>query len=59
MSGRNMSDGQIYSFLELFFNTEKVRLKRRLDFNRLRVVYIHCDTTLINNDPIKIHIHPS
>ena len=55
-----MSDGQIYSFLELFFNTEKVRLKRRLDCNRLRVVYIiHCDTTLINNDPIKIHIHPS
>ena len=59
MSGRNMSDGQIYSYLELFFNTEKVRLKRRLDCNRLLVVYIHCDTTLINNDPIKIYIHPS
>ena len=27
MSDKHMSDGQIYSFLQLFFNTEKVRLK--------------------------------
>ena len=26
MSDRYMSDGQMYSFLQLFFNTEKIRL---------------------------------
>ena len=26
MSDRHMSDGQMYSFLQLFFNTEKIRL---------------------------------
>ena len=26
MSDRHMSDGQMYSFLQLFFNTEKVSL---------------------------------
>ena len=31
MSDRHMSDGQIYSFLQLFFNTEKARLNGRLD----------------------------
>ena len=31
MSNRHMSDGQMYSFLELFFNTEKFGLNWRLD----------------------------
>ena len=31
MSDRHMSDGQIYSFLQVFFNTEKIRLNWRLD----------------------------
>ena len=31
MSDRHMSDGQLYSFLQLFFNTEKIRLNCRLD----------------------------
>ena len=26
-----MSDGQMYSYLQLFFNTEKIRLNLRLD----------------------------
>ena len=26
MSDRHMSDGQMYSFLQLFFNTEKISL---------------------------------
>ena len=25
--------------------------------NRLRVAYIHYDTTLINNEPLKIYVH--
>ena len=25
MSKRHMSDGQMYSFLQMFFNTEKIR----------------------------------
>ena len=28
---RHISDGQMYSFLQLFFNTEKVSLNWRLD----------------------------
>ena len=31
MSDRHMSDGQMYSFLQLFFNTEKINLNWRLD----------------------------
>ena len=31
MSDRHMSDGQMYSFLQLFFNTEKISLNWRLD----------------------------
>ena len=31
MSDRHMSDGQIYSFLQVFFNTGKIRLNWRLD----------------------------
>ena len=31
MSDRLLSDGQIYSFLQLFFNTEKISLNWRLD----------------------------
>ena len=31
MSDRHMSDEQIYSFLQVFFNTEKIRLNWRLD----------------------------
>ena len=31
MSDRHMSDGQLYSFLQRFFNTEKISLNRRLD----------------------------
>ena len=31
MSDRYMSDGQMYSFLQLFFNTEKISLTRGLD----------------------------
>ena len=31
MSNRHMSDGQMYSFLALFFNTEKFGLNWRLD----------------------------
>ena len=31
MLDRRMSDGQMYSFLQLFFNTKKVMLNWRLD----------------------------
>ena len=31
ISYRHMSDGQLYSFLQLFFNTEKNSLNCRLD----------------------------
>ena len=31
MSDRHMSDGQLYSILQLFFNTEEVSLNLRLD----------------------------
>ena len=31
MPDRHMSDGQIYSLLQLFFKTEKLRLNSRLD----------------------------
>ena len=31
MSDRHMSDGQMYSFLQLFFNAEKISLNCRLD----------------------------
>ena len=31
MSDRQMSDGQLYSFLQLFFDTEKISFNRRLD----------------------------
>ena len=31
MSDRHMSDGQMYSYLQLFFNTEKISLNWRLD----------------------------
>ena len=31
MSDGHMSDGQMYSFLQLFFNTEKISLTRGLD----------------------------
>ena len=31
MSDRHMSDGELYSFLQRFFNTEKISLNRRLD----------------------------
>ena len=31
MSDRHMSDRQLYSFLQLFFNIEKTSLNRRLD----------------------------
>ena len=31
MSDRRMSDGQMHSFLQLFFNTEKISLNSRLD----------------------------
>ena len=60
-----MSDGQIYSFLHLFLNTEKieysilVKLNIGEHCNRLRVTYIHCDITLINNEPLKIYVHPA
>ena len=27
MSDRHISDGQLYSFLQLFFNNEKIKLK--------------------------------
>ena len=30
MSNRHMSDGQIYSFLQLFFNTEKKLVKLKI-----------------------------
>ena len=26
---------------------------------RLSVAYIHFDTTLINNEPVKIYVHPT
>ena len=31
ISDRHMSDGQMYSFLQLFFNTEKISLNWRLN----------------------------
>ena len=31
MSDRHMSDGQMNSFLQLFFNTEKISLNSRLE----------------------------
>ena len=31
MSDRHMSDGQMYSFLQPFYNTEKISLNWRLD----------------------------
>ena len=31
MWDRHVSDGQMYSFLQLFFNTEKISLNWRLD----------------------------
>ena len=54
MSDRHMSDGQMYSFLQLFFNTLKTSLNWRLDST-----YIHCDITLKNNEPLKIYVHPT
>ena len=30
---RHLSDGQMYAFLQLFLNTEKIRLNCRLDSN--------------------------
>ena len=54
MSDRHTSHGQMYSFLQLFFNTEKIE-----GCNRLRVAYIHCNTALINNEPLKIYVHPT
>ena len=54
MSDRHTSHGQMYSFLQLFFNTEKIE-----DCSRLRVAYIHCNTALINNEPLKIYVHPT
>ena len=55
MSDRHMPDGQLYSFLQIFFNTEKTGYH----CNRLRVAHIHWDTTLINNEPLKIYVHPT
>ena len=49
MSDRHMSVGQIYSFLQLFFNTGKIRLIEQYR-NRLRVAHIHHDRTLTNKD---------
>ena len=62
MSDRHMTDGQMYSFLQLFFNTEKINLNRRLDrtvTDYVLLIYIHCGTTLINNEPLKIYVHPT
>ena len=56
-----MPDGQMYSYLQLFLNTEKkkVKLKNGEHCTRLRAAYIHCDTTLIYNEPFKIYFHPT
>ena len=54
MSDRDISDGQI-SFLQLFCNTETIRFNSRLD----SVAYIHCDTTLINTEALKIYVQPT
>ena len=32
-------------------------MKTVSDCNRLRVAYIHCDTTLINNEPLKKYVY--
>ena len=59
MSDRHTTDGHIHSFLQLFLNTEKIRLNWRLDSTvtdymlHMCVAYIHCDITLINNAKIK------
>ena len=52
-----MSDGQIYSFLQLFFNTEKLKLNWRLDNTIIDYVLLLC--TVINNEPLKIYAHPT
>ena len=45
-----------------FFSTLKkkyVKLKIEQHCNRLRVAYIHCDTSLINNESLKTYVHPT
>ena len=51
----HMPDGQMYSFLQIFLNTEKNQVNLKIEYhcNKLRVAYIHCDTTLINIEPLK------
>ena len=41
--------------IQLFFDTENIRLNWKLD----STVTDHCDTTLINNEPLKIYVHPT
>ena len=60
LSDRNMSDGQMYSYLKLFSTLKKLTLIGDWVLcNRLCVVYIHCDTALINNKDLKIYVHPT
>ena len=56
----HMSDGQIYSFLQLVFNTKKIGLTWRFDSTvTVTCAYIHCNKSLINNEPLKTHVHPT
>ena len=56
-----------YIFLQQFHNSEKISLNWRLDSTVTdyaynydnRFAYFHCDTTLINNEPLKIYVHPT
>ena len=41
MSDRHMLDAQLYLFLQLFLTLKK-----------LRIAYIQCESTLINNEPL-------
>ena len=57
-----MTDGQMYSFLQLSFKTEKIKLNWRLDStvtDYLLLIFIVSDTTLINNESLKIYVHPT
>ena len=47
-----MLDGKLYSFLQILLTLKKIAWIE--DY----VAYIHCDATLINNEPLKIYVRP-
>ena len=49
MLERHITDEQIYSFIYSYIHSVTDK----------SVADIHCDTTLINNDPLKIYVHPT